>query len=58
LSHCHPGNPGAIFGLTEAIRQYRGEAKERQLPHLEHTLLHAQGSIMSSHATVVLGRAN
>ena len=58
LSHCHPGNPGAIFGLTEAIRQYRGEANERQLPHLEHTLLHAQGGIMSSHATVVLGKAN
>lgn len=58
LSHCHPGNPGAMFGLTEAIRQYRGAAGTRQLSHLEHTLLHAQGGIMSSHATVVLGRAN
>ena len=56
LSHCHPGNPGAMFGVTEAIRQYRGGAGERQLHDLEHTLLHAQGGIMSSHATLILGR--
>lgn len=58
LSHCHPGNPGAMFGLTEAIRQYRGTAGDRQLDRLEHTLLHAQGGIMSSHATLILGRGD
>ena len=55
LSCCHPGNPGAMFGLTEAIRQLRGEAGERQLADLETALLHAQGGIMSSHATLILG---
>ncbi len=55
LSHCHPGNPGAFFGLTEAIRQLRAEAGERQLQNLQHVLLHAQGGIMSSHATLIIG---
>ncbi|MGI9326244.1 MAG: thiolase C-terminal domain-containing protein, partial [Pseudomonadales bacterium] len=26
LSHCHPGNPGAMFALTEAVWQLRGSA--------------------------------
>ena len=55
LSHCHPGNPGAIFGLTEAIRQLRGDADQRQLKEVQHVLLHAQGGIMSSHATLIAG---
>lgn len=56
LSHCHPGNPGAMFGLTEAIAQFRGLAGERQQPNPKHILLHAQGGIMSSHATLILGK--
>ena len=56
LSHCHPGNPGAMFALTESVRQLRGEAGARQLPRAEVGLLHAQGGIMSSHATLILGR--
>jgi acetyl-CoA acetyltransferase len=56
LSHCHPGNPGAMFALTEAVRQLRGQAGERQVPGAELGLVHAQGGIMSSHSTVVLGR--
>ena len=55
LSYCHPGNPGAMFGLTEAITQMRGDAGERQLPNMCTALCHAQGGIMSSHATVILG---
>lgn len=55
LSHCHPGNPGAFFGLTEAIRQLWGQAGERQQQNLQHVLLHAQGGIMSSHATLIIG---
>jgi len=54
LSCCHPGNPGAMFGLTEVVRQFRGDAGERQLDRPEIALLHAQGGIMSSHATLVL----
>ncbi|EED36743.1 thiolase [Luminiphilus syltensis NOR5-1B] len=56
LSHCHPGNPGAMFGLTEAIRQLRGDCGERQVENANLGLFHAQGGIMSSHATLVLGR--
>jgi acetyl-CoA acetyltransferase len=56
LSHCHPGNPGAMFALTEAVRQLRGAAGERQLSKVDLGLVHAQGGIMSSHSTVILGR--
>ena len=55
LSHCHPGNPGAMFALTEAVWQLRGEAGERQVPDAAQALVHAQGGIMSSHATLILG---
>ena len=56
LSHSHPGNPGSMFALTESVRQLRGDAGERQVQGAETALLHAQGGIMSSHCTVVLGR--
>jgi acetyl-CoA acetyltransferase len=56
LSHCHPGNPGAMFALTESVWQLRGQAGERQVPGAEVGLVHAQGGIMSSHTTVILGR--
>ena len=56
LSHSHPGNPGSMFALTEAVRQLRGDAGERQVHGAEVALLHAQGGIMSSHCTVILGR--
>ena len=55
LSHCHPGNPGAMFGLTEAMLQMRGDAQARQLANIQTALCHAQGGIMSSHATLILG---
>ncbi len=56
LSHCHPGNPGAMFALTEAVWQLRGSAGERQVVDASLALVHAQGGIMSSHATLILGR--
>jgi acetyl-CoA acetyltransferase len=56
LSHCHPGNPGAMFGLTEAVRQLRGRADGRQVEGAEVGLVHAQGGILSSHCTLILGR--
>ena len=55
-SHCHPGNPGAMFALTETIWQLRRAAGERQVPNAATALVHAQGGIMSSHATLILGR--
>lgn len=56
LSHCHPGNPGAMFALTESVWQLRGQAGDRQLEGVEVGLVHAQGGIMSSHTTAILGR--
>jgi acetyl-CoA acetyltransferase len=56
LSHCHPGNPGSMFALTEAVTQLRHEAGARQVKNAEVALAHAQGGIMSSHATLILGR--
>jgi acetyl-CoA acetyltransferase len=55
LSYCHPGNPGAMFGLTEAMLQLRGQAGERQLPGINTAFCHAQGGIMSSHASLIVG---
>ncbi len=56
LSHCHPGNPGSMFALTEAVTQLRHQACERQVANAETALVHGQGGIMSSHATLILGR--
>jgi acetyl-CoA acetyltransferase len=56
LSHCHPGNPGSMFALTEAVTQLRHDAGKRQVKDAEIALAHAQGGIMSSHATLILGR--
>ncbi len=56
LSHCHPGNPGSMFALTESVWQLRHSAGERQVTGAQTALLHAQGGIMSSHSTLILGR--
>jgi acetyl-CoA acetyltransferase len=56
LSHCHPGNPGSMFALTEAVLQLRGQAGARQLAKADIALVHGQGGIMSSHCTILLGR--
>ncbi|MBT4521493.1 MAG: thiolase family protein [Halieaceae bacterium] len=56
LSHCHPGNPGSMFALTETVAQLRGVAGERQVDGAAVAMVHAQGGIMSSHTSVILGR--
>jgi acetyl-CoA acetyltransferase len=56
LSHCHPGNPGSMFALTESVFQLRGSvAPERQVKGAEVAMVHAQGGIMSSHTSLILG---
>ncbi len=54
LSHCHPGNPGSMFALTESVKQLRGESTS-QINGAELVLTHAQGGIMSSHTSLILG---
>jgi acetyl-CoA acetyltransferase len=54
LSYTHPGMLGA-FLVTEAVRQLRKEAGDRQVDHGGLALVHGVGGVLSSHATVVLG---
>jgi acetyl-CoA acetyltransferase len=55
LSHCHPGHPGSIFSVTEAVRQLRGECGPRQVKDAKTALVHAQGGILSTHCTGIFG---
>ena len=55
LSYAHPGNPGALLLTVEAVRQLRSECADRQVKGAGTALIHAEGGIMSSHATAILG---
>ncbi len=55
LSYCHPGMYG-IFLLIEATRQLRDECGLRQVPGARLALAHGTGGVLSSAATVILGR--
>ena len=55
LAHAHPGRPGGIFHIIEAVRQLRGEAVGRQVRGASLAVVHGCGGIMSTNATLVLG---
>jgi acetyl-CoA acetyltransferase len=55
LSHCHPGQPGSMFSVTEAVKQLRGECGPRQVEDAKIALVHGQGGIMSTHCSMMLG---
>ena len=55
LSHCHPGHPGSMFAITEAVRQLRGACGVRQVADARVALVHGQGGFMSSHGTAIFG---
>lgn len=55
LSYCHPGMYG-IFLLIEATRQLRGECGPRQVENARIALAHGTGGVLSSAATVILGK--
>jgi acetyl-CoA acetyltransferase len=58
LSATHPGMLG-IFLLLEGVRQLRHEFEgtPRQVPNASIALCHGTGGVLSSGATVLLGRA-
>jgi acetyl-CoA acetyltransferase len=55
LSYCHPGMYG-IFLLIEATRQLRNEGGSRQIEGARIALAHGTGGVLSSAATVILGK--
>jgi acetyl-CoA acetyltransferase len=55
LSFCHPGMYG-IFLLIEATRQLRDECGSRQVDGARVALAHGTGGVLSSGATVILGK--
>jgi acetyl-CoA acetyltransferase len=57
LSHAHAGAAGGLLGIVEAVRQLRGGEGARQVKRHEVALVHNEGGILSSHCTVILGRA-
>jgi acetyl-CoA acetyltransferase len=56
LSHAHAGAAGGLLGIVEAVRQLRGGEGARQVRRHDVALVHNEGGILSSHATVILGR--
>jgi acetyl-CoA acetyltransferase len=56
LSYTHPGMLG-IFLLTEAVRQLRGDAGDRQVVGATVSLAHGMGLTLGGHASVILGNS-
>ena len=56
LSESHPGRPGGISHLVEAVVQLRDDAGKRQVEGARIAVVHGVGGIMSNHATAILGR--
>jgi acetyl-CoA acetyltransferase len=54
LSYNHPGMYGLLL-LIEAVRQLRGECRERQVKGAEVALAHGNGGVLSSQVTALLG---
>lgn len=56
LSFAHPGMPGGIFHLLEAVRQVRHECGPRQVPDAKIALATSVSAVASNHSIAILGR--
>lgn len=54
LSCAHPGTPGQMLQIVEAVRQLRGDCDVRQVDGATRALVHGQAGVFSSHSSVVL----
>lgn len=58
LNHGLPAFPAVLFFLTEAVRQLRGEAGERQVANARHALLHGLSGCGGMNSSFLLGAAS
>ena len=55
LSACHPGMRG-MFLIVEAVRQFRGVGGATQVPDARIAVAHGTGGMLSTGATLILGK--
>jgi acetyl-CoA acetyltransferase len=55
LSACHPGMRG-MFLIVEAVRQLRGQGGATQVPEAKIAVAHGTGGMLSTGATLILGK--
>ncbi|WP_209121658.1 thiolase family protein [Alkalihalobacillus sp. BA299] len=56
LSHGHSGGGSSLFHITEAVRQLRHQADNRQVENAKLACVHSNGGVMSAHGTLILAR--
>lgn len=57
LSNAHPGACGGMLNITEAVRQLRGEAGQRQVTKAETALVTSASAVASNFSVTILGPA-
>ena len=59
LSYAHPAKPGGLFMFTEAVRQLRGEASDRQVAGAKTALVKGHMAHCAGHpVTILSGKAD
>jgi acetyl-CoA acetyltransferase len=56
LSCSHPGTPGQLLHIVEAVRQLRGESSGHQVADAEVAFIHGQAGVFTSHSSLLLSR--